>query len=204
MKTTILFIALIITSTVFAQTEKNYLLTIGQTHLGAYLEVGGRYSTVMGSEPAGFMDIKGAVVFNGGWAVGLMGSGLYYDKRLSMLVNDGTYHLYVSYGALYAEKLFTLNDNLKISFSIATGQGEAYYQYDKDYQKEKVWSEEIIDKTTFYIFEPSLEIQHRVTGNWWIGLTGSYRNTSPLRIAGATENMLRKFSGGLTLKWGIF
>jgi hypothetical protein len=201
---TFLLAAFLLTAAVSAQTDKNYIISFGETEVGAYVGLGGRYSTTINSDAAGFMDIKAAVVLNGEWAVGLTGSGLYYDKKLSQMVNDGSYHLYVSYGALFVERIFSLNNDLKISVSIATGKGEAYYEYDKDYHKEKVWTEQVIDKTTFAIFEPAIEIQHRIAGNWWIGINGSYRNTSPLNLVNTDENLLRKFSGGITFKWGIF
>jgi hypothetical protein len=205
MKKLALILALALsTLAVFAQEDENYIISFHETKLGAYLGIGGRYSTSLDSDPAGFLDFRGAVVFNGSWAVGLTGSGLYYDKKLSRLVNDGTYHLHISYGAVFVEKIFSLNEDFKISLSIATGSGEAYYEYDKDYHKEKIWTEETIDKTTFAIFEPGIEIQHRISGNWWIGINGTYRNTSPLTLIGTDENLLRKFSGGLTFKWGIF
>jgi hypothetical protein len=187
----------------FSQSDKNYIVAFNGTKIGAYIGTSGRYSTTLNSDPAGFLDFRGAVVINN-WAIGLMGSGLYYDKNLSELVNDGTYHLNVSYTGIFVEKIFPLNDNFKFSVSIATGKGEAIYEYDKEFHKEKIWTEETIDKTTFAFFEPSIELQHRISGNWWIGITGSYRNTSPLYLLGTDENLLRKFTGGITFKWGIF
>ncbi len=205
MKTKLFLTAVLLFAvSVFAQERKNYIAALDETNIGLYVGVSGRYSTILNSDAAGFADFKGAIVFNGKWAVGLTGSGLYYDKNLSQLVNDGTYHLFVSYGALFVERIFSLNEDFKFSLSVATGWGEAYYQYDKDFQKEKVWTEEVIDKTKFAIFEPGIEIQHRIASNWWVGLTGSYRNTSPLNLIGTDESLLRKFSGGITFKWGIF
>lgn len=204
MKTRILLVIAFLTVTAtYAQDIQNYLIKIDQTKLGAYLSLSGRFSSVE-SNLAGFGDFKAAVTFNGNWSIGIMSSGLYYDKSLNHLVNDGTYHLYASYGALFVEKIFSLNNDFKISLSIASGKGEAYYQYDKDYRKEKVWSEETIDRTTFAIFEPGIEIQHRIYGNWWIGVVGSYRNTSPLRLVNTDDSLLQKLSGGISFKWGVF
>ena len=199
-----LIIMLSLSITVFAQNEqKNYLFTVGKHKLGGYVGTGGRISSVF-SETAGFADVKVGIVFNGKWTVGLTGSALYYDKGLNDLVDDGTYHLNVGYTALFVERLFSLSDRFKLSVSIASGSGEAFYRYDKNYRKEKVWSEEYIDRTTFSMFEPALEIQYRIKGNFYLGLTGSYRNTSPLQLIGASESLLREFSGGVTLKYGIF
>jgi hypothetical protein len=203
MKTRITLIALMFLSINLFSQGNNHLLKFGDTELGAYLGTSTKYTNI-GTEPAGFLDFKGAVVVNSKWGFGVSVSGLYYDKKLDALVTDGTYHLYVSYASIYIERIFTIIDDFKISLSITSGQGEAFYQYDQDYRKDKIWSEEIIDKTTFYVFEPGFEIQNRVAGNFWIGLTGSFRTTSPVKLIGASENMLEKFTGGLTFKWGVF
>jgi hypothetical protein len=203
MKTRLLTLALILLSfTSFAQ-QKDHLYSFGDAKLGAYFSATGKHTSFK-SEPAGFLDLKLAVTLNSKWAFGISASGLYYDKQLSDLVSDGTYHAYAGYTSIFVERIFSVNEDFKVSLSIASGAGEAYYQYDKEYRKEKLWTEEIIDKTTFSVLEPGLEIQHRISGNFWIGLSGSYRSTSPVRLLDASENMLRKFSGGLTFKWGVF
>jgi len=203
MKTRLLIIAvLFLTINSFAQ-NKNYLFSIGDTKLGGYLGTSMKYTNIL-DKPAGFMDFKAAVTLNGNWAFGVSASGLYYDKKLNTLVSDGTYHLYAGYVSVFVERIFSINEDFKFSLSISSGQGEAYYQYDKEYHQDKIWSEEIIDKTTFYALEPAMEIQHRVSGNFWLGLTGTFRSTSPIKLLGADESMLRKFTGGLTFKWGVF
>ncbi len=203
MRTRTILIAILITLTsVFAQNERDYLFKISDVEIGGYLGFNGRVSS-LDSKAVGFADFKAALTFDGGWAVGLMGSFLYHDRSEDQLVNDGTYRLNASYGSIFIEKMFFLSDDFILSLSIATGEGEAFYEYNKDYRKEKVWSEEIIDKTTFAMFEPAVEIQYNVGGNWWIGIMGAYRNTSPVEMIGTDENLLRNFSGGLSVKWGL-
>ncbi len=204
MKSKLLLAALLfLSSLVSAQSSKNYFFTIEDHQIGGYAALNGRVSS-LNSHTAGFADIKVMFTINGEWAIGFMGSGLYYDRGLNELVNDGTYHLNASYGAIVIERIFTLNPDMKLSLSIASGNGDVNYRYDSDYRKEKTWSEEIIDKTTFAIFEPSVEIQHRIFGNWWVGLLASYRNTSPVKLINTDEDLFRKFSGGVSIKWGLF
>ncbi len=203
MKTRTIIIAILITlTTMFAQNEREYLVKISDVEIGGYLGFNGRVSSLE-SKAVGFADFKAALTFDGGWAVGIMGSFLYHDRSADELVTDGTYRLKASYGSVFVEKMFTLNEDLILSLSIASGSGEAFYQYNKDYRKEKVWSDEIIDKTTFAMFEPGMEIQYRVSGNWWIGIMGTYRNTSPIEMIGTDENLLRNFTGGVSVKWGL-
>ncbi|MBD3374673.1 hypothetical protein GF406_06525 [candidate division KSB1 bacterium] len=202
MKTRIIVAVMFVFSTL-ALCQTDYFTTFRGHKVGGYLGTAGRVSSVF-SDNAGYADLKGALVFDGKWAIGFTGSGLYYDKSLNRLVSDGTYHLQVAFGGLFVERIFSVNDNFKVSASLMTGQGEALYQYDRDYRKEKVWSEEIIDKTTFGVQELGIEIQHRIKGNFWLGLTGGYRNTSPLELIDTPDDLLEKWNAGVSFKYGIF
>lgn len=198
-------IAFMFISSLSGQANKDYLLSLNEMKIGGYISLGGRYSTIINSSNAEFLDYKAGLTFNGEWAIGLHLSGLIHnDKELTSVVNDGTYSLYVTYGTIFIEKIYSLNNDFKLSIYLSTGYGEAYYRYDKDYRKNKLWSEETIDRTEFYVLEPGIEIQHRIAGNWWIGLNIAYRNTSPIELVNTDENFLKKLSGGINFKWGIF
>jgi hypothetical protein len=203
MKTRLLLTALVLFSFYSYAQNSDHLFMWGENKMGGYVSTSMKYTT-FDKKPAGFLDIKGAVTLNGKWAFGVSASGLYYDKKLTELVDDGTYHIYAGYASVFVERIFSINENFKASVSVTSGQGEIYYQYDHEFREDKVWKDEIIDKTTVYVFEPGIEIQHRIAGNFWIGLSGSYRNTSPVEIIGGPEDMLQKFNGGITFKWGVF
>jgi hypothetical protein len=204
MKTKIIFIFLIsLTFTLFSQNgNKESLFSIGDYNLGGYVGVNGKHTTYE-SKGAGFVDLRAAVIFESGWGIGLDASGLYYDKKLSTLVSDGTYHIEAGYVGIFIEKMFELSEDFNFSISYLMANGVAKYTYDKEYRQSKLWYEETIDQTTFFVSEPSMEIQHRVFGNWWIGLSGSYRMTSPIKMIGTSESFLNKFNGGITIKYGI-
>jgi hypothetical protein len=91
-----------------------------------------------------------------------------------------------------------------VSLSFLSGQGQASYRYDREYRKEKVWSEEMIDITTFGVQELGLDLHHRIGGNFWLGLTGSYRHTSPLQLIDTSDKLIEGFNGGISIKYGIF
>lgn len=198
----ILLSILILSITGFAQ-EKDYLFKIGETEFGGYLGFTGKFTNVA-DDPAGFADIKAGLTFSDTWAAGLFVSGLYYDKKLDNLVNDGTYHLYLSYGGIFVEKYFPLNNNITLAVCIQSGGGEAYYQYDKDYRKEKRWSEEVIDRTTFHVLEPGIELLYHIGENYRLGISGSYRSGSPLELISTDNELIHNFNGGISFKWGIF
>lgn len=205
MKTKLLIVfALLLSTAIYAQKENNYLFKINETKVGGYIGAGARYSTTINSADAGFYDIKAALVFDGIWAIGISGSGYHHEKALNEIVEDGTYRLHVNYGVIFIERIIALNDDFSISLSLSSGVGTAFYQYDKEFRKDKVWSEEIIDQTTVYIFEPGVDFQYRISGNWWIGINAAYRNTSPVELVNTEEDFLRKFSAGVNFKWGIF
>lgn len=178
-------------------------LTIGSTTIGGSVSVGARYSTLE-KQTIGFLDGKAGITIDGTWGFGLGFAGLYYDKTLSALVTDGTYHLTAGYSGIYVERIFHMTDDLMGSVGILMGQGTICYQYDKAFQKEKRWTDEVIDQTTFAVFEPAVSIQYRLGASFWMGITASYRNTSPIRLLGTSESILRNGTAGLTARWDVF
>ncbi len=75
-----------------------------------------------------------------------------------------------------------------------------FYQY----HKELTWTDEYIDVERFAANDFGAEFMIHVTGNWWVGLAGSYRNTSPVKMLGVEEDVLQKFNTGITVCYGIF
>jgi len=167
--------------------------------INGYASLAGRASTILNCR-AGYGDARAALLFKGNWAVGLSASGLYYDKKLSTLVQDGTYHLNLAYSGVFVEKLFNVGGNFQISVSLMTGLGFAQYQYDKEYRRDKVWNEEIIDQTTFGVQELSLNLMQRLTGKWWAGILASLRNSAPVELKATPDNLIRNSSVGFSLK----
>ena len=204
MKSAILTIALFFLTIVsFGQERENHFTTWGDTEIGGYVGLSGRV-TEIGDDVYPVLDAKAVIVLNGSWGLGVTGSAFDYDESLSELVDDGTYRLEAAYGGFFVEKIFSINENFKLALSIGTGYGTAQYRYEKDYRKEKRWTEEYIDVVQFAFFEPGIEIEHRIAGNFWIGATGSFRNTSPLELIGTDDQLLQSWNAGVSVKYGIF
>ncbi|MBE0646022.1 MAG: hypothetical protein IH600_18210 [Bacteroidetes bacterium] len=204
MKRTLLLASfLLLTMSAAAQPNGDPLFTIGDHEVGVYLGLGGRLTSLFG-EPAGTLDARGAFTIDRRWSIGLMGAAFEYDKSLHALVDDGSYRINAAYGGFFVERMFFLGEHVLLSISIATGYGEVSYRYDKEYRKDKIWTEETIDRTEFAFFEPSVGLQFNVGGGFWIGMTGSYRNTSPVELLGTSEHVFQKFSGGLTITYALF
>jgi len=167
--------------------------------INGYASLAGRASTIL-NDRAGYGDVRAALQLKNNWAVGLSASGLYYDKKLSTLVQDGTYHLNLAYSGVFVEKLFNLGGNVQLSISLMTGLGVAQYQYDKEYRQEKVWKEQIIAQTTFGVQELNLTLMHRLTGPWWIGMVASLRQSAPVELVATPQNLLKNGGVGFSLK----
>lgn len=195
---------LVFAAALTAQTPESYgYFKIGGVELGGYIGMNTKYTEVCDNS-AGMLDFKGAVTFESGWAVGLNFSGLWYDRALDEIVTDGSYHLSSGYGGIFVEKMFNVTDDFKLSLSLLFGQGNIEYIYDKQYRDDKVWYEETIDKTTYHLTEPGIEFSYRIASNWWIGVNGSYRMASPVKMIGTDEDVMRNFSSGITVRYGIF
>jgi hypothetical protein len=196
----ILVIGLLLTVAVKGQDQQPQPVNSG---FDGYIELGGKASSVF-SNTTGFGDLKAGLIFKDKWVIGLAGSALFHGQELDRLVNDGSYHLYANYGGLFIERIFSFTHHLMMSIAFMTGQGEAYYQYDKPYRQAKVWSDEIIDRTTFGVQELSFTLQHRMTRNLWLGVVGSYRHTSPIEMIGTDKDLLENFNAGVVLRYHIF
>lgn len=210
MKTIILSVLILLVSMYAGAQEtggENYLFTLkgkNKTHqVGAYGSLSGSYSETL-SKPSGWLGGRVGVVFNQRWAFGWAGSALYFDRRLDELVTDGTYHLQAGYAGLFAEYMLPLGQNFKMNFSVVSGAGLAFYQYDKEYAESRPWYEEKIDQETFHVFEPGVELMARIGGRWWLGINGTYRNTSPVKLMRTDEMIFSKFNGGLSIRYGLF
>lgn len=187
-------------------TDKNKLfsMTLGEStyNFGAYISLSGQYTRV-DKDDAGMTGIRAGLVLENGWAIGVSANGLLYDKGLTKLVQNGSYHLNAGYGTLFIEKTFHLSAIQKLSVSVASGMGRADYRYDKDYRDNLEWYQEYIDVETFAVFEPAIEYSFNIGKNFWIGATASYRFTSPLKLKGSDEFIFREGNYGITIRYGI-
>lgn len=187
--------------------SKNYIFTYNcgeNCHtVGMYGGLYGSYSEVFGKS-AGYLGGRLGLVFDQNWGIGIGGYGLGYDRHLSELVDDGTYRLEAAYGGMYVEYIQPINDWFKISASIFTGQGLTHYVYDKEYAEDRPWYQEAIDRETFAVFEPGIELQLRLSSRWWIGAHASYRTTSPIKLEGTNPGFLENANAGIMLKYGLY
>lgn len=173
------------------------------TTIGVYSGLGYSYSEISGRN-AGFLSARAGVVFNEKWAVGVGGSALNYDYALDELVTDGTYRLQAAYTGMFVEYIQPFGNWGKASISILSGQGLAFYEYNKDFREGKEWYEELIDVEEFAVFEPGVELGFRIMNNWWLTAQASYLTTSPVELLGQNKNFMENYTVGMGVKWGIY
>ena len=178
------------------------LFHLGGTAVTGYVGADVSYTRIF-HDDAALMSVRVAAILNGRWAVGLRGSAMLYDKKLYDLGNGEPYHFNLSYGGLYVEHIVPIGNDVRLSLSILTGAGTAEYLYDRVYRSDKVWTEEVIDRTNFAVFEPGIALDIRLGAHWWIGAHASVRNTSPIDLKGTSENVFRTSSTGITFKYGL-
>ncbi len=211
MKTKIIIAALMFLAFSFQafsqETTKDYLWSYQGKNktktLGLYGELSGSYTELL-TKPAANFGVKAGLVFNKRLTVGLAAYGLSYDRKFNSLVSDGTYHLEAGYSGAFVEYLQPIGDRFKVGASIFSGTGITMYKYDKDYAEARPWYDEVIDQETFAVFEPGVSILGRIGGHWWLGINGSYRTTSPVKLKETSENFLESFNAGVGIRYGIF
>lgn len=208
-KVVLLFVTLLANCILFAQDSprKDYIWKYqgkDKEHtIGLFAGLNGGYNELLGKSST-LIGYKAGVVFDKHWAVGFGGQAINFDHTLSELVQDGSYRLEGGYSGMFVEYIQPLGKNFKAGISILSGMGVAQYRYTKDFAESRPWYQEIIDTETFAVFEPSIDFQARIAGKWWVGVYGSYRNTSPIKLMGTDENFFNTFNAGLSLTYGVF
>ena len=191
---TILFVAVLMTTTVMAQ-EKTLLG--GKVHSGGYGALLTKVGEVNGSVGV-FIGGQASWILNHRLAIGGKGYALISPYDISGLNNVkmefGCWGGLIEY-TIASEKLIHLNINTMIG-----GGGVRYavndYKYDHsdvDYNEDGV-----------FVIEPGLDAELNVHKNFRIGLGVYYRVVSGVNYADLTNAGLSGFSGQITLKFGVF
>jgi len=191
----------------YAQAKEDHLWSLedkNRTHeIGFYLGAT-VHLTEIDSKLAGSLGARAGLVFNQRWTLGLAGRAIWFDYRQSELVSDGTYHLEAAYSGLMIEYMHPLSKSINLNFSLLTGAGLAQYKYDHDFRQEMLWYQEIIDRETFSVFEPGVEISMKMGDRSQLGLQVTYRSTSPIDLKDTDKQLLSNATTGITYRYSIF
>ena len=153
-------------------------------------------------------DINGKTAFlmggYGGWfinhafMIGGGGYGMVNDLKAPFEVDGKTLYYELGYGGLMFE--YVDNSHRLFHFTVNTlvGAGELSYRSKNDAIFEKYADD------TFFVLEPSFNVELNVTTHFRVGLGVSYRYIDGLDIAGTTEEELSGVSANLNFKFGAF
>jgi hypothetical protein len=84
------------------------------------------------------------------------------------------------------------------------GSGFTQFKYDSKYDKELTWTEEVIDRDNFGVFEPTLHAEYMISDNWALGANVVFRSTSPINMLGAKDDLMNNIGFGLSVKFVNF
>lgn len=164
--------------------------------------LGSRFTEV-NSLSAAFVGVSGSYNLSENFEIGVKAEGLYYDRKLNKLSNDKTYHLQSGHAGFFVEWHPFGKGDIHFSIPLFMGTGEVSYLYDKEYRKDLIWYEEIIDKTIYSIFQIGVQGEARVYKNWSVALDFGIRNTSPIEMLGTDKDLFNNYEGGLTIKYNF-
>jgi hypothetical protein len=190
-----------------AQEESSELKTLfGDRPIshGGYGALDIRYSAIDGKD-AFLMGGRGAWVIGHAFALGFGGLGFINDYHYNPDIAGGrNVNLAGGYGGLLLEPILFPKFPVHVSIPVLIGAGGvAYTTHYNPYD----WDEShffVEEATGYFVLEPGLELEFNIVRFFRLAIGGYYRYTSDIRLYDTPENVLRGFSGGITLKFGKF
>lgn len=155
----------------------------------------------MKTKPSVNIGLSGSMIISKNFSIGLKGTAVWYDHRLSKLDAERTYHLESAYGGLVFEPSLPITDKLKISMPIYLGTGVVQYKYDGKYRDELTWTEETIDREIFSFFEPGITLTYRVNENIGVSAMFNYRMTGEIKLIETDDDLMTQANYGLAIKY---
>lgn len=167
---------------------------------------------------------RGAWIIDHNFGLGIGGYGFMTDPKTDPFITDNNgkqlkYQLTGGYGGLLFEPIVGAKQPVHLSFPILVGAGGVAYtrhwehtDWDNpDYDYQNTYE----DSDAFFVLEPGAELEFNMLKFFRIALGASYRYTSNINLsyqsstveeptAIGTQDMLRGWNYGITLKFGKF
>lgn len=210
-RTTMTLFMLLLVTGAFAQqgTEMKTLFgNSGTRSNGGYGALTTGYSNI-DNRDAILMGARGAWLINHKLGIGLAGTGFLTSSKEDVVLND-RYQLAGGYGGLFFEFIVNPNSPIHVSFPLTIGAGGVAYVR-KDYNFNNNFESLEHDSEAFFMVEPGIELELNLVKFMRLAFGASYRYTSDVKLDYVSNNapivgndVLRGFSGGITLKFGKF
>lgn len=152
---------------------------------------------------AGWLGLFGSYQIGANFELGLRGEALYFDRKLNDIDPLKSYHLQAGHAGFFIDWHPFGKGDIHFSIPLYMGKGEVFYIYDKEFRKDMKWSDEIIDKTTFSIWQLGIEGEARISNNWTLSLNVNYQFTSPIEMIQTNENLFTALQLGIGIKYNF-
>ncbi len=153
-----------------------------------------------------YTGVKGAIVFNHTFAIGLTGGAFVKDPEFQGLNTRGeiaTLNIINGYGGLYFNYFLPSKLPVHISFPTTLGMGVvAITQQNQSATNLK--DMEVVESDEYYVFEPSVNADIYITNFLALGIGGSYRVAFHEQLMRLSASDLSGFSLNISLKVGSF
>lgn len=161
------------------------------------------YSQFNGTD-AWWVGGRGGGIFNRVLVIGGGGYGLVNSPFQPNVNGDGVY-TESGYGGMYLEAILWPHKLVHISIPVIIGGGAISYIHQRSITRTHYpLDENIFATSTFFVFEPGMDIELNVVRSFRLAIGASYRHTSPIALPGTPANALRGFTASITLKFGNF
>ncbi|MHC1776070.1 MAG: hypothetical protein AB9834_11725 [Lentimicrobium sp.] len=146
-----------------------------------------------------------ALIANHGLAIGFSGKGFFSEPYENIPGSNTSYGYTGGYGGFFIEPIIFPKFPVHVSFPIILGGGgiarSRFVDFDYPYDYTEFYIE---DTEAFLIAEPGIEVEFNVARWMRLAVGGSYRITTSLEPGDFNSNPLNGFTGGLSLKFGMF
>jgi hypothetical protein len=194
-----------VTSAMAQEKEKKEFKTLlGNHHYsnGAYGALMINY-TQINNDDILLIGARGGIIINQSITIGLAGYGLASDNEYKILGKD-IVNLAGGYGGLLIEPIVGPRLPVHLAFPIIIGAGGIAYISDLWSAEDDEYHNNVYDSDAFFVIEPGIEIEMNLTRFMRIGLAATYRYTSKINLPERSEDFLRGFNFGLSMKFGKF
>lgn len=162
-------------------------LISGKPRIGGFVAPVVSLSTIAG-EGAVLVGLRGGIIINRSFVLGLAGYGLASDVGVTWYDNR---HLDFGYGGLFLEYVNRPHKLVHVSVHSLLGGGGLKYRHDR------------YDDAVF-VFEPGLDVTLNITKHIRMGIGGSYRMVHDVDLDRLINNDISGPSASLIFKFGKF
>lgn len=185
-----------------------YKTIIGGRDVGGYGALGVGYS-VIDDRNALVLNARGGIVLGRTLGMGFAGTGFMNEYKQKPNNPNFESSLVGGYGGVYLELILGSKLPISISFPTVAGiGGVAYSTWDLTQTNDDEYSQVgyIEEEGTFFVVEPSVELNFRFVRWLTLSAFGSYRFTTPLSKSFTERKVsaygLESYSAGIIVKFG--